>query len=144
MHHSSVLHLKPIKRLINDERGAELIEFLGIFPIVLLTFAIVWQFMLVGYTGIVASGAAREGARAAAVRADVERAVKFASPGFDGRREWTALAGYPCTTSGGNPVTIQVRLEIPHVIFPFLGALDAYPKVAAVATMRCEPPYQSP
>jgi hypothetical protein len=136
--------MRRFTALLRDERGVEVIEFLGIVPLVLLTLAIAWQFVLVGYTGVIASGAAREGARAAATREDVGRAVAWGSPGFDGRREWTPLAGYPCAAYAGNPVTIQVRLEVPHVVLPFLGALDAYPQVTAVATMRCEPPYQSP
>src|SRR3954468_18207648 len=53
-----------------DERGIELVEFVGFVPIVLLAVAIGWQFFLVGYTGVVASSAAREGARAAATRED--------------------------------------------------------------------------
>jgi pilus assembly protein CpaE len=129
--------------LLHDERGIELIEFLGFFPLVLLILVLAWQFILVGYTGIVANGAAREGARAAVVREDIDQAVRFASPGFDGRRQWTMLSA-PCIRGTRAPVRIQVQLEVPHVTFPFVGALNAYPKVIAEATMRCEPPYQSP
>jgi hypothetical protein len=129
--------------LLHDERGIELIEFLGFFPLVLLILVLAWQLILVGYTGIVANGAAREGARAAVVREDIDRAVRFASPGFDGRRHWTLLSP-PCIRGTRAPVRIQVQLEVPHVTFPFVGALNAYPNVTAEATMRCEPPYQSP
>jgi hypothetical protein len=125
-------------RLLRDERGVELIEFLGFFPLALLLLVIVWQFILVGYAGLFASGAAREGARAAATREDVERAVRHASPGFDGRRRWRALAGYPCAGFRNHPVTIEVELEVPHVSFPFVGPLDAYPRVTQVMTVRCE------
>jgi hypothetical protein len=128
---------------LHDEHGVELIEFLGFFPLVLLILVIAWQLLLVGYTGIVANGAAREGARAAVVRADIDQAVRFASPGFDGRRHWRLLSP-PCTFYRSSPVRIQVQLEVPHVTFPFIGALNAYPPVPAEATMRCEPPYQSP
>jgi hypothetical protein len=130
--------LATIARLGRDERGIELVEFVALFPLVLFTLAILWQFVLVGYAGVLASGAAREGARAAATREDVNRAVTNASPGFDGRRQWNALAGYPCGSN--NPVTVQVRLQVPHVIFPFIGALDGYPWVTSTATARCEPP----
>ena len=128
-----------MRRLLCDERGVELIEFLGFFPLALLLLVIVWQFILVGYAGLLASGAAREGARAAATREDVERAVRHASPGFDGRRRWWPLAGYPCAGYSNHPVTIAVELEVPHVSFPFVGPLDAYPRVTQVATVRCEP-----
>ncbi len=124
------------RRLARDERGAELVEFVGLFPLVLLTLAIAWQFLLAGYTGIIASGTAREGARAAAVGEDVDRAVRLSSPGFDDRRQWAGIAGYPC--SGANPVTIQVRLQIPLIDLPLIGALDAAPWVTSTATARCE------
>ena len=127
------------QQIVRDERGVELIEFLGFFPFVLLTLVFAWQFLLVGYTGIIASSAAREAARAAATREDINRAAENASPGFDGRRVIRPVAGYPCN-GGNNPVTIEVRLETPHVIFPFVGALGDYPKVTQRGTVRCEPP----
>lgn len=132
--------IKAANTLAQSERGAAIIEYIGFFPLVLLVLVIAWQFLLVGYTGIIAAGAAREGARAAATREDVERAVRNASPGFDGRRQWRPLAGYPCSGYSSHPVTIQVQLEVPHVLFPFVGSLGSYPKVTQRATVRCEPP----
>lgn len=132
--------IKVASALTWNERGAAIIEYIGFFPLVLLVLVIAWQFVLVGYTGIIAAGAAREGARAAATREDVERAVRNASLGFDGRRWWQPLAGYPCSDYSSHPVTIQVQLEVPHVLFPFVGSLGNYPKVTQRATVRCEPP----
>jgi hypothetical protein len=129
-------------RLARDERGVELIEFLGFIPIVLLMVAVAWQFMLVGYTGVVAAGAAREGARAAVTLEDVGSAVTRSSPGFEGRRRWSVSGG--CPYYAGNAVTVQVWLEVPHVTLPFLGALNLYPEVPVRATMRCEPPFDAP
>ena len=131
-----------LRRVAHDEGGIELIELLGFFPIVLLVMLISWQFILVGYTGIVAAGAAREGVRAAVTREDIDRAVTWGSPGFDGRRSWGVSGS--CPDYAGNPVAVTVRLGVPHVNFPFIGALAAYPEVVTVATMRCEPPFQSP
>jgi hypothetical protein len=136
-HHGGPVHW--LHRLAADERGVELVEFLGFIPILLLLLVFAWQFLLVGYTGIIASGAAVEGARAAATRENVERAVRNASPGYDGQREWRPLAGYPCN-GGSHLVTIQVRLEVPHVSFPFVGGLGRYPNVTRIGTVRCEPP----
>jgi hypothetical protein len=134
------LIIKAASALAGNERGAAIIEYIGFFPLVLLVLVIAWQFVLVGYTGIIAAGAAREGARAAATRENVDRAVRNASPGFDGRRWWQPLAGYPCSDYSSHPVTIQVQLEVPHVLFPFVGSLGNYPKVTQRATVRCEPP----
>ena len=130
-------HLAILTRFVCDERGVELVEFLGFFPFILLTLVFAWQYMLVGYTGLIASSAAREAARAAATHEDIYRAAENASPGFDDRRDVRPIAGYPC--AGNNPVTIDVMLEAPHVTFPFVGALGAYPQVTQRATVRCEP-----
>lgn len=110
-----------------------------VFPTLLMGL----QFMSVGYAGEVVAGAAREGARAAAVGEDVNAAVTASSSGFDGRRWWTPLAGYPCTPYSQNWVTIQVTLEVPHVTFPLSGPLEKYPTVTSRATARCEVAYQS-
>lgn len=132
--------IEAANALARSERGAAIIEYIGFFPLVLLVLVIAWQFVLVGYTGIIAVGAACEGVRAAATREDVDRAVRNTSPGFDGRRQWQPLAGYPCSGYSSHPVTIQVQLEVPHVLFPFVGSLGSYPKVTRRATVRCEPP----
>jgi hypothetical protein len=129
------------RRLTRDERGVELIEFLGFVPLVLLVFFVVWQFIMIAYTGLVSAGTAHEGARAAVTQEDVGRGVAWGSPGFDGRRDWGVSAN--CAPYGGGPATVQVALEAPHVIFPFLGALGRYPRVPAEATMRCEPPFHA-
>lgn len=96
-------------RLTRDERGVELIEFLAFVPVAFLILLVAWQFILVGYTGIAAAGAAREGARAAVTLEDIDRAVTWGSPGFDGRRRWTVSGG--CPAYAGNPVIVQVWLE---------------------------------
>jgi hypothetical protein len=133
--------ITQLRRLAREERGVELIEFLGFFPLILLVFFIAWQFILIGYTGVVAAGAAREGARAAVTRTAIGDAVAWGSPGFDGRRQW-AVSG-SCPDYAGGPVTVQVWLEVPHVTLPFLGSLR-YPRVSAKATLRCELPFDAP
>ncbi|PMP77395.1 MAG: pilus assembly protein TadE [Roseiflexus castenholzii] len=125
--------LVKIRQLLRDERGIELIEFLGFVPIAMLVILIAWQFIMVAYTGIVAAAVTLE---------DVGRAVIWASPGFDGRRQWRVSGG--CPYYAGNAVTVQVQLETPHVVFPFIGALGYYPRVTAEASMRCEPPFDAP
>ena len=126
-----------IRELIRDEQGVQSIEFLGFFPLVLLTMMIFWQLAAVGYTGVVAAGAAREGAVTAARGGNVDAAVRNASSGFDGRRWWRYLTP-PCSTFSGAPVTVEVELEVPHIEFAFFGALDKYPRVKAQSTARCE------
>lgn len=129
--------VESLQELFRNEQGFQAIEFLGYFPIVLLVLLLTWYVLAIGYTGIVAANAAREGARAAATRENVEGAVQAASPGFDARRHWLAIGGYPCS-AGGPPVTVRVRLETPRVLFPFIGALNYYPAVEQSASARCE------
>ena len=50
-----------------DDRGASVVEFAGIIPLLCLALLLVWQIILVGLTAMYASHAANEGARAAAV-----------------------------------------------------------------------------
>ncbi|MBC8163840.1 MAG: pilus assembly protein TadE [Roseiflexaceae bacterium] len=136
-------HIRCASGLLRDERGIETVEFLAFFPVVLLTVAVLWQFVLIGYTGLVAAGAAREGARAAVTQENVGAAVAWASPGFpDNRRQYTISGA--CSIYAGTPAAVNVRLQVPHVVFPFLGGLGGYPWVEAKATMRCEPPFDMP
>lgn len=134
--------IQSILTLARDERGIELVEMLAFTPLVFMVMLIAWQFILIGYTGLVAAAAARAGARAAVVLEDVNQAVSAASPDFDGRRSLSVSGG--CSPYAGQPVTVRVELETPHVTFPFLGPLKVYPKVTGTATMRCEPPFDAP
>jgi Flp pilus assembly CpaE family ATPase len=64
------------------DRGALTIEFAGVAPIVLVTLAILWQCVLIGYTFSLAGNAADEGARAATAAAsdgDAEGACRAAA-----------------------------------------------------------------
>ena len=113
-----------------NERGAETIEFLMLTPLVILTALIAWQLLLVGYTGVVAAGAAREGARAAAVGEDVNGAVQTSAAGL--RAE--VVAGRRC----GSPLcTVKVKVQVPKVKLPFISGVK-YPWIHAEATMRNE------
>ena len=118
-------------RLLQDERGAEAIEFVGLLPLVLLMALFAWQMILVGYAGIVAAGAAREGARAAAVDRSVNAAVQAGSAG---------LRAEVVSTSGGEMRTVRVRVQVPKVALPFVRNIE-YPWVYASATMRWEGVY---
>ncbi|WP_372454296.1 TadE/TadG family type IV pilus assembly protein [Streptomyces tardus] len=47
------------------DRGQATVEFLGMLPLILLVLVLCWQFVLVGYTFVLAGNAADKGARAA-------------------------------------------------------------------------------
>ncbi|RKN46980.1 TadE/TadG family type IV pilus assembly protein [Streptomyces hoynatensis] len=58
---------RPRGRLLpRGERGSVVVEFAGLFPLILVMMAVIWQCILIGYTFSLAGNAADEGARAAA------------------------------------------------------------------------------
>ena len=119
-----------IKRLQSDESGAELIEFIGVLPILLMVAMIVWQLIIAAQTFVIASSAAREGARAAAVcpHGNITQAVQSASPGYDPE---IRIGG------GGGSVAVTVGLRIPTFRIPYLPTLSL-PTVYSTAVMRQE------
>lgn len=96
------------------DRGAVLVEFAGLFPLILVMLAAIWQCILIGYTFSLAGNAADEGARAAAAASgDPEGACAEAAlehvPGG-----WEAEVSCPLE---GNVRKATVRLDVP-VLFP--------------------------
>ncbi|MDQ0788886.1 Flp pilus assembly protein TadG [Streptomyces sp. B3I8] len=71
-----------LRRRASSDRGAVTLEFAGMFPIVLVVMAILWECVLYGYTYSLAGNAADEAARAAtaayAVRGDYTGACQSA------------------------------------------------------------------
>ncbi len=119
--------LRRIKQQLSREDGAEMIEFLGLLPILLMVGLIIVQLLLAGQTMMVALSAAREGARAAVVCEDVGSAVARASPGF---------APQISTQDGADDVKVIVGLQVPTIDIPFVHTL--MPVVQESATMRKE------
>lgn len=110
----------------DDDRGQVAVEFLGMVPVILITLALLWQVVLVGYTYTLAGNAADEAARAAAVGEDCgEAALRH----LDGA--WRSGASPSCSTGGGM-VTAVVKIRVP-VLVPGLGELfPVQGKAAAV------------
>ncbi|MFG2896872.1 TadE/TadG family type IV pilus assembly protein [Streptomyces zaomyceticus] len=99
-----------------DDRGQVAVEFLGMVPVILITLALLWQVVLVGYTYTLAGNAADEAARAAAVGDDCgEAALRH----LDGA--WRSGASPSCSTGGGM-VTAVVEIRVP-VLVPGVGGL---------------------
>ncbi|ARQ68864.1 TadE/TadG family type IV pilus assembly protein [Streptomyces marincola] len=100
------------------DRGAVLVEFAGIFPLILVMLAVIWQCILIGYTFSVAADAADQGARAgAAAGGDAEGAcVAAATEDLPGA--WSADVSCPLE---GTVRTARVEVRVP-VLFP--GALN--------------------
>ncbi|MFF5500790.1 pilus assembly protein [Streptomyces roseolus] len=91
-------------------------------PLILLTLALLWQVVLVGYSYTLAANAADEAARAAAVGDDCEPA---GSRHLDGA--WTGMV--VCGLPANGMVTVTVSVDTP-ILFPGFGG---FPGVKATA-----------
>ncbi|MFN8487655.1 MAG: TadE family protein [Caldilineaceae bacterium] len=119
--------------MLAEENGSQLVEFIGILPLIMATVLIGWQFFLAGHTFIVTANAAREGARALAVcganGGDAIQAVQRSVP-----------SGYTPMVEpndGSGSVTVKVTNQIP-VIDIFANYQEYMPPVKFQAVMRKE------
>ncbi|WP_309056784.1 TadE/TadG family type IV pilus assembly protein [Streptomyces sp.] len=99
----------------DGDRGQVAIEFLGMVPLILLTLALLWQLVLVGYTYTLAGNAADEAARACAVDDDGSAAARRHIDGA-----WS-VSGGRCEPAGGM-VHVRVEVRVP-VLVPGTGGL---------------------
>ena len=116
------------------EQGVEIVEFVGIMPLLLMIGLVVWQFMVFGHVALITSAAAREGARAAAAYESAHGAVARSVGSYDYR-----VSGGSCGAPG-SPVRVTVRLRIPIIDIPYVPLPEMW--TTHTATMRCEPPWK--
>lgn len=114
---------------LNEEDGVELIEFIGVMPLVFIIIFIGWQFFLAGHTIVTGIHAAREGARAAAVCGNYEEAVKRASPGY-------SPVVIPITK--GKAVGVRATYKVPMLKIPYVLTDRHKIELPFEATMRKE------
>ena len=100
--------MNSLTRRVRSERGAELIEFALVLPVLLMTFLGIVDFGFLFQRMEVVTNAAREGARIAVlpgyVQADVEARVQA----------YLAAGGVPTTSSPANPrVLVNMAFSIP-------------------------------
>ncbi|NML52941.1 pilus assembly protein [Streptomyces sp. R302] len=104
------------------DEGQVAVEFAGMIPLILLTLALLWQVVLVGYAYTLAGNAADEAARVCAVDGDYRAA---GTRHLDGA--WSGSVDCPPPADG--MVTVTVSIETP-ILFPGLGG---FPGVQAKA-----------
>ncbi|MEU5218845.1 TadE/TadG family type IV pilus assembly protein [Streptomyces sp. NPDC020807] len=109
------------------------LEFVGMVPLILLTLALLWQVVLVGYTYTLAANAADEGARVCAVGGDYATAAKRH---LDGAWAEGAEVG-GCTAPAGTVATLTVTLQVP-AIAP--GTVGLFPVSATAGAVSEEAP----
>ncbi|WP_277679687.1 hypothetical protein [Gracilibacillus dipsosauri] len=74
--------MKSWKKHMKNERGSQMVEFIGIFPLIIISALVAWQILMAGYTLIVSEAAARDAARVASVDGDYELAAKNSASGL--------------------------------------------------------------
>lgn len=108
------------KKYIDSEKGSASIEFLGMIPLLLLLFVMLWQFLIVGYALIVTHSAVHEGAKVYAVTEDpLEASAKaydvMSKVGNSVRQTVPLTVNY----SGGSPdFTAVLQTEVELVFLP--------------------------
>lgn len=116
------------------ERGSASVELVLLLPIVLVLVAIVAETAAVAQAQVVAVHAAREGARAAAVSADVAMAVDAAESALPTGLAGRATISVARARGVGSPVRVTVR--VPHRLFRLVGGIPI--QLGWTVTMRSE------
>ncbi|MDT0265380.1 TadE/TadG family type IV pilus assembly protein [Streptomyces sp. DSM 44915] len=96
------------------DRGAVMVEFAGLFPLMLLMLAVIWQCVLIGYTFSLAGNAADEGARAAAAAQGDPQGACASAAAEHVPDAWEISVDCPMN---GEVRTARVGLRVP-VLFP--------------------------
>lgn len=120
-----------IETASNDERGVELVEFIGFMPWILIVGLIIWQFMVFGHAMLTTGNAARQGARAAAAHEGAGAAVNQATGTYE------CELSEPPYCGPGEPVAVTVRCKVPIIGIPFVSIPEI--RTTSTAIARCEP-----
>lgn len=128
------------RRLGLRERGAVAVEMAIVLPLLLLVLGGIIDFGRAYFTQIVLANAAREGARAAVVRADPVARANAARTGISDAA-WLAPGIVPATACTGTPTPAQVAVTASADFeYIFLGIVPGItnPRVlSSTAVMGC-------
>ena len=127
--------LARLRKRLDDERGIELIEFIGTAPLIIIVALIVWQFIAFAHCAVLTHNAARECARAIATYEPNRAAENVESTVHSFNPSWRAGS---CSAEG-QMVQCTVTTEIPIIDIPFIPLPDIPMKSTGVA--RCEEPW---
>ncbi|MFG2893623.1 TadE family protein [Streptomyces sp. NPDC048248] len=103
-----------------SDRGQVSVEFLGLLPLIAVVLALLWQFVLVGYTYSLAANSADRGARAATATETGGAGACRTAAEDDLPSSWRSGAATSCHIESGL-WKATVRIKVP-VLFP--GAAD--------------------
>jgi hypothetical protein len=128
-----LFNLKGIlKKHLNNEKGSQSIEFVAMFPLVILAFLIIWQVALIAFSVVVAESAARDGARAASVHdPDWENVTRKSAYGV----KIIGISGGP----GSDEARVEVKVQAPIVALPLISEMKFSFAMDAVMPMEEDP-----
>lgn len=119
------------KHYLKNEKGSQAIEFVAMFPLVILGFLIIWQIALIAFSLVVAESAARDGARAAAIHdPDWQQVAEKSASGFD-----VEVSGGP----GNEEARVEVHITAPVIALPFIADMEFDFTADAVMPMEEKP-----
>ena len=121
-----------MKKPTRDDRGAAMVEFALILPLLLMLLMGIIEFGRAYNTQISIQAAAREGARELALRkssSDVDPRVRAAAPSV------TSISQTPCPATGDGQATVVVSENFTFSI-PFVPSLGTK-TLKATGVMRC-------
>jgi hypothetical protein len=107
---------KLFKKHVQNEKGSQAIEFLAMFPLVILGMLIIWQVALIAYSIVVAESAARDGARAAAIHDEEWKQVARNS----------AFGVHVASVTGGpgdEEARVEVKVKAPIISLPLIDEM---------------------
>ncbi len=120
--------MRKFSTYFKNEKGSQTIEFLAVFPLVIVAFMIIWQMALVAYAVVVTEAAARDGARAASVGGNAAEVAEKSAGGL----KLTSVNA----VESGDDVTVTVVSRVPTVSIPIVGRIEV--DFDADATMPME------
>ncbi|MFI8002177.1 pilus assembly protein [Streptomyces sp. NPDC086010] len=123
-----------VRARLRGDRGQLIVEFTGMVPIILVTLVLLWQAVLVGYTFVLASGAADQGVRKAVAAGAWDRQSRCRAAVQERLPDaWEGPARIDeCGTQGRDMVKVSITLRAP-VLFPGFASLPIPVKAEAGA-----------
>ena len=142
--------MKRLTEKIGNQKGAALVEFAIVLPLLLMFVFGMIEFSIMFYDKAVITNASREGARAGIVydvparisTGDIETIVGNYCGGrlitFGSTNQETTTVSGPCINAG-DTITVTVTYPYDFLVLPnFVTTLTGSIDLSAVTTMRCE------
>lgn len=129
---------KTCRPYLNNERGAQAIEFVGVLPLFILMVLIVFQFASAAITAVTVKQAAMEGARAAMVEESSGGSYQTAIKNFTGNYVVKEMSKTEFGSGDNQYVTVKVTLESPVISGTFFNSNGISIPISSSVTVRKE------